>query len=473
MKTINTIFPEKVLRVILKGIVCSMLITWLAGCNIYRKYERPSVNVSSLYRDPYFPNDTLLSDTFNMGNISWQEFFRDDKLRELIRTGLNNNTDLQIARLRVDQAQAQLLASRLAFLPAVNFSPQGTIGSVEGAKAVKTYELPFVASWELDISGRLLNANRQSYAALLQSEAYRQMTQSSLIATIANAYYTLLMLDEQLAVSRETATLWKENVRVMEAMKEAGMTTEAAVVQSRANSHQVEASLYDLQQQIRETENALSVLLGEAPAMVDRNLLYEQSVPIELKAGIPVQLLSNRPDIRYAEMQLASAYYITNQARAAFYPQLNITGTAGWTNSAGSVVSNPAQFIWSAVGSLTQVIFNRGANIAQLRVSESQQEEALLTFQQSLLNAGQEVSDALYLFEAAGEKAEERKEQIDALEKAVSYTTQLFQSGMSTYIEILTAQQSLLSAQLNLISDEYDRLQATVNLYKALEGGRN
>ncbi len=297
------------------------------------------------------------------------------------------------------------------------------------------------------------------------------MTQSSLIANIANSYYTLLMLDEQFRITESTVDLWRENVRVMEALKEIGTTNEAAIVQSRANTHQAEASLYDLSQQIRETENALSILLGEAPQWIDRSTLDSQELPVELYPGIPVQLLANRPDVRYAEMQLAIAYYATNQARAAFYPQLSLTGTLGWTNSAGSAVSNPGKMILSAVASLTQPIFNRGINISQLRIAQAQQEEAALNFQQSLLVAGQEVSNALYQYEASGGKITELEAQIDNLEKAVDYTQELFRSGESSYLEILTAQQSLLGAQLNVVSEVFDQLQAVVNLYKALGGG--
>ncbi|MCD7914442.1 MAG: TolC family protein [Tannerellaceae bacterium] len=448
------------------------LAVWVNSCHIYKPYDRPEVNISGLYRDPFSPVDTLGTDTANLGFVAWRTIFQDDTLQYLIEKGLANNIDLQIARLRIDEAKALLLAARLAYLPSFGLSPEGTVSWRNHTKASQTYQLPLVTSWEIDLFGNLLNASRGEHASLLASEAYRQSVRSELITNIANSYYTLLMLDQQLSISEKTAAVWLDNIRVMVALKEIGTTNEAAIVQSRANYYEVEASLYDLKMQIRETENALSILLGEAPQEIPRSNLYSQKLPDYLPPGIPAQLLANRPDVRYAEMQLAIAYYATNQARAAFYPQISITGSAGWTNDLGSAIANSGKFILSAVGSLTQPLFNRGSNIAQLRVSKAQQEEALLSFQESLLTAGQEVSDALYQYEASIEKRVERRSQIEELEKAVTYTQALFRSGESTYLKILTAQQSLLSAQLNEVSDLFENMQAVVNLYKALGGGR-
>lgn len=447
----------------------------LSSCHIYKAYDRPKdVNTSGMYRDPYSATDTLASDTANMGNLPWKEVFRDAKLQALIEQGLINNVDFQTAVLRVEEARASLLAARLSYLPSLNLAPQGTISSFDHSKASKAYQLPAVASWEVDLFGRILNAKRGAKAALLQSEAYQQAVRSQLIANIANTYYTLLMLDRQVSISEETSKLWKENVRAMEAMKEAGYTNEAAVLQSRANSHQVEASLADLRRQVRETENAFSVMLGEAPQTIDRGVLSNQELPTELAAGVPVQLLSNRPDVKAAEMNLAGAYYATNEARSAFYPQIVLNGTAGWTNSAGGFIANPGKLILSAVGSLTQPLFNKGTNIARLKISKAQQKETALAFQQSILNAGREVSDALYQYESASIKIVEREAQVKALTEAVSKTQDLHRfAASSSYLEVLTAQQSLLSAQLSEVSDTFQRMQAVVNLYQALGGGRD
>lgn len=445
----------------------------LSSCHIYKSYDRPEdIDVSGVYRDPASPADTLRADTANMGNLPWTEVFRDEYLQALVLQGLQTNVDLQTAELRVKEAQALLLSARLSYLPSLNLAPEGTISSFDHAKASKTYQLPAAASWEVDLFGKILNAKRGAKADLLQSRAYRQAVQSQLIANIANSYYTLLMLDRQLAISEETAKVWKENVRAMEAMKIAGMTTEAAVAQSKAQSHQVEASLADLRRQIRETENALCVMLAQPPHQVERGVLEGQVFPEELATGIPLQLLSNRPDVKAAEMALAGAYYTTNQARSAFYPQITLTGTLGWTNSAGVMIQNPGKMILAAVGQLTQPIFNRGKLIANLKVSKAEEEIAKMNFQQSILNAGREVSDALYLYDAATIKMQEHGAQADVLERAVEYTEALFHSGEAGYLEILTAQQSLLGAQLNEVADTFQRMQAVINLYQALGGGR-
>ena len=320
--------------------------------------------------------------------------------------------------------------------------------------------------------GRLLNTKRGAKAALLQSEAYKQAVQTQVIATIANTYYTLLMLDKQLAITEETAANWKKNVETMKYLKEAGRVNEAAVVQSEANSHMIEASIPDIRRQIREAENSLSVILGVAPQTIKRGKLEDQTFPEQLNAGIPVQMLANRPDVKSAEMSLASAYYNTNVARSAFYPQISISGTLGWTNLAGGQIVDPFTMIANAVGSLTQPLFNKGTNIARLKVAKAQQEEALIAFQQSILNAGQEVSNALTLYQTAEEKSIERKKQINSLEKSVEYTQELLTLGTSTYLEVLTAQQSLLSAQLSETSDSFQKIQSVINLYHALGGGR-
>lgn len=443
----------------------------LSSCNIYKKYNRPEVDVQGLYRDPVSNADTLVSDTINMANLPWEKVFTDPQLQSLIRLGLERNSDLQTAMLKVKEAEASLMSSRLAYAPSLGLSPQGGVSSFNKSAGQWTYTLPVVASWELDLFGNLLNSKRAAKVTLEQSEDYRQAVQTQLIASIANCYYTLLMLDRQLAMTQETAILWQKNVETMKAMKTAAMVNEAAVSQSEANSYMIAATIPDIQNQIRQTENTLSLLLRQAPQKISRGTLDEQQLPAELKTGVPVQLLSNRPDVKSAEMALAGTFYNTNQARAAFYPQLSISGTFGWTNQAGSVIVNPAKMIASAVASLTQPLFYRGANIARLKIAKAQQEEALLSFEQSILNAGAEVSDALNLYQTAESKLVERQKQIKSLEKSVEYTQELLTLGTSTYLEVLTAQQSLLSAQLSGISDQFQRIQAVVNLYHALGGG--
>lgn len=453
------------------GAMC--LAAMMSSCHIYKAYNRPeSIDASGIYRDPVSATDTLAADTANMGNLPWQEVFRDAKLQALIEEGLANNVDMQAAVLRVEEAKVMLTSARLSYLPSINLAPQGTITKMENMSAVKSYMLPAVASWEIDLFGKLLNANRNQKAAYLQSQYMQQAVRSQIICGIANIYYSLLMLDRQVEITTETSAIYKENVRVMEAMKIAGMTTEAAVAQMRAASHQVEASLMDLKRQVRETENSLAVLLAKAPQAIDRSTLDEQVMPEELTAGVPLQLLENRPDVKVAEMTLASAYYTTNQARAAFYPGLNITGTAGWTNGSGVQVSNPGSLILTAVASLAQPIFNNGKLIANLKVSKAEEKIAQMNYQQTILEAGKEVSDALFLYDTQNKKLVEDRGQVEQLDKAVTYTKALFQSGDATYLEILTAQQNLLSAQLSEVADNFQRMQAVINLYSALGGGR-
>ena len=291
-----------------------------------------------------------------------------------------------------------MTSARLSYLPSLALAPQGSLTSVDKSTPVKNYTLPASASWEVDLFGKLLNAHRGQKASYLQSKAYQQAVRSQLIGGIANAYYSLLMLDRQVSVTEQNVALMKETVRTMEAMKEAGMTTEAAVAQSKGAYHQTEASLADLKRQVRETENSISVLLAKAPQNIDRGTLEEQVMPADLAVGVPLQLLENRPDVKAAELALADAYYTTNQARSAFYPSVNITGTLGWTNgSNGTVISNPAVMLWNAIGSLTQPIFQRGKLIANLKVSKAEEQIAKMNYQQTILEAGKKVHEVLDL----------------------------------------------------------------------------
>lgn len=447
----------------------------LSSCHIYKSYDRPKdIETAGLYRDPVAENDTLVSDTANFGNLPWRTVFTDPQLQSLIELGLKQNTDLLSAALKVKEAQAPLLAAKLAFAPSLALSPQGTISSFNHNAATKTYSLPVTASWELSIFGGLLNQKRGAEVNVKQMQAYRQAVQTQIIANIANMYYTLLMLDRQLQISRETADILKRNTETMEALKEGAIygINSTGVEQSRAAYAQVLSSLPDIEQSIREVENSLSTLLGEAPESIRRSTIEQQVLPSEFSVGVPLQLLSNRPDIKAAEMALAACYYNTNVARSNFYPKITLSGSAGWTNSAGAAIINPGKFLASALGSLTQPLFYNGANIAKLRIAKAQEAEAKLTFQQSLLNAGSEISTALSLYQNTCAKVESRQIQINSSKKAAEDTKELFNLGTSTYLEVLSAQQSYLSAQLSQVSDSFDRMQAVVSLYQALGGGR-
>ncbi|CDA76036.1 efflux transporter outer membrane factor lipoprotein NodT family [Bacteroides sp. CAG:530] len=453
------------------GVMC--VAAMMSSCHIYKAYDRPeAITTSGIYRDPASATDTLASDTTNMGNLPWKEVFRDAKLQALIEEGLNNNVDVQAAALRVKEAKVMLTSAKLSYLPSINIAPQGTATSMDDGNYVKAYTLPAVASWEFDLFGKILNSKRGQKVAYQKSQYSQQAVRSSIICGIANIYYSLLMLDRQVAITTETSDIYKENVRVMEAMKTAGMTTEAGVAQMRAASNQVDASLIDLKRQVRETENSLAILLGRAPQTIERTTLDEQVMPEKLMAGVPLQLLENRPDVKMAEMTLAAAYYSTNQARAAFYPGLTITGTAGWTNGSNISVSNPGVFLMQAMASLAQPIFNKGKLIANLKVTKAEEKIAQMNYQQTILKAGKEVSDALFLFDCQNKKLENDKVRVEQLNKAVIATKALFQSASATYLEVLTSQQSLLSAQLSEVADNFQRIQAVINLYSAVGGGR-
>lgn len=453
------------------GVMC--VAAMMSSCHIYKAYDRPeAITTSGIYRDPASATDTLASDTTNMGNLPWKEVFRDAKLQALIEEGLNNNVDVQAAALRVKEAKVMLTSAKLSYLPSINIAPQGTATSMDDGNYVKAYTLPVVASWEFDLFGKILNSKRGQKVAYQKSQYSQQAVRSSIICGIANVYYSLLMLDRQVAITTETSDIYKENVRVMEAMKTAGMTTEAGVAQMRAASNQVDASLIDLKRQVRETENSLAILLGRAPQTIDRTTLDEQVMPEKLMAGVPLQLLENRPDVKMAEMTLAAAYYSTNQARAAFYPGFTITGTAGWTNGSNISVSNPGVFLMQAMASLAQPIFNKGKLIANLKVTKAEEKIAQMNYQQTILKAGKEVSDALFLFDCQNKKLENDKVRVEQLNKAVIATKALFQSASATYLEVLTSQQSLLSAQLSEVADNFQRIQAVINLYSAVGGGR-
>lgn len=447
----------------------------LSSCHIYKTYDRPEdIVAEGLYRDTVAVNDTLVSDTANFGNLPWREVFTDPQLQALIEQALTSSPDIRTAALRVQEAQAPLLASKLAFIPALTLSPQGTVSSWDKGKATQTYSLPVTASWQIDMFGQLLNLKRQAQATLEQTLAYEQNVRVQLIANTANLYYTLLMLDRQLQITEGTAEILKKNTETMIAMKEAGLynTTEAAVEQSRAAYAQVQASIPDIRSSIREVENSLCLLLGEPAHGIERSVLEEQQLPNEFSVGIPLQLLSNRPDVKAAEQALASAYYNTNVARSNFYPRITLSGSAGWTNSAGAAIVNPAKLLASAVASLTQPIFQNGANIAKLKIAKAQQEEAKIQFQTTLLNAGNEVSNALDMYQACTEKVNARNMQVNSAKNAADYTKELFNLGTSTYLEVLSAEQSYLSAQLSEVSDTFSRMQAVISLYQALGGGR-
>ena len=446
----------------------------LSSCHIYKAYDRPEdITAEGLYRDTALVNDTQAPDTANFGNVPWREVFTDPQLQAYIEQALTNNADLRTAMLNVESAQAALLSARLAYLPQLSLSPQGTLTNWnKGQATTKTYTIPVSASWQIDLFGQILNPKRAAQVSLKQAQYNQQAVQTQLIANVANIYYTLLMLDRQLEITENTAEVLRDYVETMQAMYDFGSVNSAAIEQSRSSYAQVVASLSDLRQSISETENSFCLILNEPAHAIERGVLEDQVMPSEFSAGIPLQLLSNRPDVKAAEMALAACYYNTNSARAAFYPQITLSGNAGWTNNGLTGITNPGKLLASLIGSITQPLFYRGANIARLRQARAQEEQAKIAFQTTLLNAGNEVSNALSLYQNTMEKVNSRTIQVNSSRKAAEDTKELFNLGTSTYLEVLTAQQSYLSAQLSEVTDTFDQMQAVINLYQALGGGR-
>ena len=438
----------------------------MTGCSIYKPYSRPEVQTEGLYRDLEETKDTA-----SIATLGWRNLFSDKNLQALIDKGLERNTDLRVAHTRVKAAEAVLMNARLSYLPSVVLAPDGSISGTEGAKAIKTYNLAASASWEIDLFGKVTNAKREALAALEGSRAYRQAVETQLIATIANSYYMLLMLDRQLIISEQTLITWKETEHSIEALKRAGKSNDAAVLQAKANRLALEASVVSIRKSIRETENGLSALLADTSHDIMRGALQKQQFPDTLSAGLPIQLLANRPDVRQAVWNLAQAYYATNAARSAFYPSLTLSGSTGWTNNVGGVVVNPGSWLFSAVGSLMQPLFNKGTNIANLRQAKARQEEALLLFQQSLLDAGKEVNNALTRWQSARIRMDYVNQQIMTLQEAVRKTELLMQHTSTNYLEVLTARQRLLEAELTQAQDKFEEIQGVIDLYHAV-GGR-
>lgn len=440
----------------------------LSSCGLYKSYERPTdIKTDGLYKTVI----TNEQDSLGLAVYSWKEIFTDPNLQILIEKGLEQNTNLNNARLQIEQAEAVLKAAKWAFIPGFAFAPQGSLAGVDWGKASQTYTIPVAASWQIDVFGGLLNAKKRAKAQLENSEAYKQAVQSQLVSAIANYYYSISMLKEQLALSLQTEKLWKENVKTTQALMEAGQSNKAAVSQTEANYYSICTQIADLKDEIIILENEFSALLGDAPQKYTIGSLNNWVSPQGISTGIPAIALSNRPDVKMAEQQLAIAYYATNESRAAFYPGINLSGAIGWTNQLGSAIVNPGKWIWNAAASLTQPIFQNGRLRAQYKISKAQQEQAKNSFQQKLLDAGTEVNNALTKVQTSIEKDELYGKQVSALETAVKSTQALMMNSSTNYLQVLTAQQTLLSAQMAQISNKFSQIQATIELYQALGGG--
>ena len=458
-----------------KILIFSSAVFLLSSCGLYNKYERPSeVQTSGLIRDIVVDTDTLRVNTDeNFGNLPWRQVFTDPQLQALIEKALVQNTDLQNAAMNVKMVETALTVSKLAFLPGIAIAPQGTISRVQtdGASTSKTYQLPISASWNIDLFGNLLSTKRSAQMKLLATKDYQVAVQTNIICGVANLYYTLMMLDEQLAIVTDMESLVKETWDMMKLQMELGRARSTSVQSAEASYYQVQAQALDLRRQIREMENSMSLLLNEAGHKIERGKFYNQSLPQKFAAGVGVQLLSNRADVHAAEMALAQCFYDVQTARSRFYPNITVTGNAMFSNSLGSAIVNPGKWILSAIGSLTQPVFQHGQLVAGLKVAKAKQEQALNTWQQTVLKAGNEVSNALLAYNSSDEKSQLDQKQVDVLTQNVADTRQLYTSKGSSYLEVISAQSNLLNARISKVSDDLSKMQAVVNLYQALGGG--
>ena len=447
----------------------------ISSCGVYNKYERPDVETTGLIRDVFSDRDTLVvQDTASFGNLPWRAVFTDPQLQALIEQGLEKNANLQNAALTVQMYEIMLKAAKLAFLPAISIgstTPMGNISTVytDPSVTTKSYSLPVTASWTLDLFGNILSQKRSTQMKLLGYKDYQMAVRAQVIGGIANAYYTLLMLDRQLEITVEMSEMAKETWDMMKLQYNLGRVRSTNVQSAEAAYLSNQAQANDFRRQIRATENALSLLIGQVGQQIPRSTLDQQSLPAEFSTGVGVALLKNRPDVHNAEMNLAACFHDVQTARSQFYPNITVGATAAFTNNNGALA--PGKWLTSLFGSLTQPIFNRVALIANLKVSKLKYEQAFNTWQNSILSAGNEVSNALVNYNGYDANSKIEAQRIEVLTKTVEDTKALYKSSGATYLEVLTAQTQLLVAQLNKVTDDFNKMQAVVSLYTALGGG--
>ena len=448
---------NRTLNIFCRLAVVAALASMMSGCGIYGKFKAPEYEETA---DAY--GDIAAGDSTSMGDILWRDFFDDKNLQALIDTDLANNSDMVTAKLRIDEANASLKAARLAYVPGLDVSPNAAYGYDIDAKGGSwSFQLPVNASWQVDIFGKLTNAKRRQLAAYMQSNEYARAVQAQLVATVAIQYYSLLALDAQYEIYKETEKNWRENVRVTEQLLEAGRYTADAVYQAQSNYYSVCNNLLDIRQQLHQTENQMCSLLGKVSGTpIERGSIEDWTSPEMIDVGIPVEVLSNRPDVKQAEYQFAQAFYTTNGARSAMYPSITITGSLDFYS-----------MIVNAVGSLVEPIFQQGQLRANLKIAKAQQAEAEVAFRQSIIDAGIEVNNTMIALRTAQDKTANYAAQVSSLEKAVKAAQSKMQDKNSTYLEVLTAQQSLLTAQVARISNRLSEISEVITLYQALGGG--
>ena len=459
-------------NIIFKSFNFLIAVSLLSGCGLYNRYERPEVDTKGLVRDTVSITDTLaVADTTTFGNLPWRSVFTDPQLQALIQQGLDNNPDLLNAALNVHMVNEGLKVAKLAFLPSVALSPQGTLQSFDGAAATKAYTLPVSASWNVDLFGNLLSVKRGAQMQLIATKDYQTVVKCNIISSIANLYYTLLMLDRQLEIVIDMEQLTKETWEKMKFMHENRVGYRSTAVQSaEAAYYQVQTQRIDILRQTREIENSISLLIGQPGQTIPRSTFADQSLPSEFSTGVGIQMLANRADVHANEMALAQCFYDIETARSRFYPSITISGTAAFTNNNGLV--NPGKWLLQAVGSLVQPIFQHGQIVAGLKVAKDKYEQAFNTWQNSVYKAGNEVSNALSSYNGYADMVVLDAKRVAGLKQNVADTRKLMESSSNTtYLEVISAQSNLLNAEINEVSDQFKKMQSVVNLYQALGGG--
>lgn len=434
----------------------------LSSCSLYQKYEANNTVSADIMGDVVQSDDTI-----SLGTLGWRQLFTDPLLQQLIEKALQNNTDVRQAQLTVEQAQNDLKSAQLGWLPTLSFEPSGSLTRFNGT-STRSYAIPLTASWQAGIFGQVTTKKRLAKAKRQQMDDYRQAVQTALAANVASTYYELVMLDRELQILQETQDVWEESLEAMRVLFEAGLYMSPAVYQMEASLASVKSGIVEVQETMHTTEAALCLLLSEPPHSIERSPHGTFVMPEQLHIGLPLRLLSARPDVRQAERNMEIAFYERQQALQAFYPDLTLSGSLGWSNGEGAV--NPAQFLANAVASLTQRIFTQGKLRAQYKNAKIEQEKARLQFVQTLLGAGNEVYQQLRICHKTEQKAEYLTSIVNSLHEAYLGTSELMKNGTNTYVEVLKAQEDLLTAQITEAQNHYEGIQALINLYTALGG---
>ena len=460
-------------------IVAAAVSFMLTGCGLYNKYEKTVEEPADVFGSSTLGTSAPMDAT--IADLSWREFFTDPLLQNLIEQALSNNTDLNTARINIEKSQISLTTKKLAYLPSLYFSPQGSLYSFDGAKPTKSYTIPLDVSWDIDVFGSITNKKRAAKAALLQAQMTEESTRSNLISTIAQEYFYLQLLDRELEILIETDSLWKASLETMQALYENGQAYSTAVNQQESSYLDVKLQIASMRRYIRATENDICSLLCITPQHIERThwgaeaqyhsategqRLFEERY---LKIGVPAMMLERRPDIRLANYYMEEAFYNVQAARAAFFPSITLNGEVGWSNNSGLV--NPGKLLWQVIGSLSQPIFARGQIKGNYKTAQLTEENMKKKYVQAVIDAGNAVNEAIADCKTAREKHNYYNRQVEVLHEAYVGTHELMDNGKASYIEVLTAQESLLSAQLNEAENLYHGAQGVIALYIALGGG--